>query len=249
MLGGLPIAAWAEDNPPQGTAVANPFASDPTVAAVFREGLAAGHECTASVVQSPGRNLFIGAAHCFSGATVGVHLVPGYHDGQAPYGVWTVTGAYADPSWITSQDPRRDWVFLSVAPQQRNGRSVNVQDITGGNLLLFKFPAGQQVTVPAYPGGAVQQPITCKARSYSYEGYSAFNCDGYVGGTSGAPFLVATPFGPAVVGVIGGLHQGGCVSWTSYSSPLGMNAWEAYLRASFSGMPDVLPEPGPDGCG
>jgi hypothetical protein len=219
---------------PPGTPVAHPTAGDPTIAAVFRDGLAAGHECTASVVRSARRNLLIGAAHCFSGTVRGVQLVPGYSDGHAPYGVWTVTGAYVDREWKSRLNPQRDWVFLTVAPQLRDGRAVQIQDVTGANLPLFSL--------------AEDRPIGCIAVTYRYQGYGAFNCDGYVGGTSGSPWLVSTPLGRAVAGVIGGLHQGGCVNWTSYSAPLGLPAWVGYLRASMGEAPDTLPSPGGDGC-
>ncbi|UQX88478.1 hypothetical protein M6D93_00385 [Jatrophihabitans telluris] len=233
---------------PPGTPVATTFLGDPTVAAVFRDGLAAGHECTASVVRSPSRSVLIGAAHCFSGTAAGVQVVPGYHDGLAPYGVWTVTAAYVDPAWIANQNPQRDWVFLVVAAQKQHGRTVRIQDVVGGNLPLFRIANHQRVTVPAYGGGINDRPITCTVASYRFQGYPAFDCDGYIGGTSGSPWLVRTPAGSAVTGVIGGLHQGGCVTWTSYSSVLGAPAWRGYLRATTNTAPDVLPVAGSDGC-
>lgn len=249
IAGATPLAlAAATDGPPPGTPVASTFLGDPTVAAVFRDGLSAGHECTASVVRSASRSVLIGAAHCFSGTAAGVQVVPGYHDGVAPYGVWTVTRAYVDPGWIADQDPQRDWVFLVVAPQRWHGRTARIQDVVGGNLPLFALRDGQRVTVPAYGAGIDDRPITCTVPSYRFQGFPAFDCDGYIGGTSGSPWLVRTPLGPAVTGVIGGLHQGGCVTWTSYSSVLGNAAWRGYLRASLGARPDVLPDPGSDGC-
>jgi hypothetical protein len=125
---------------------------------------------------------------------------------------------------------------------------TQIQDVTGANLPLFSLADGQQVTVPAYPAGINDTAITCTTSSYHFQGYGAFDCEGYVGGTSGSPWLVSTPLGRAVAGVIGGLHQGGCVSSTSYSAVLGLPAWLAYLRASFGAPADVLPAPGGDGC-
>jgi hypothetical protein len=243
----VPAPARA-DGAPAGIPIAHSFLGDRTVAAVFRDGLSAGHECTASVVASPRRDVLVGAAHCFSGSGQGVQVVPGYHDGFTPYGVWTVTQIYADPAWISRQDPQRDWAFLVVAPQQRGRGVVHIQDVVGGNLPLFSLGNHQRVTVPAYPAGINDRPITCTTRSYRFNGFPAFDCDGYVGGTSGSPWLVSTPMGPAVTAVIGGLHQGGCVSWTSYSSRLGIPAWIAYARAVSDATPDALPVAGSDGC-
>jgi hypothetical protein len=50
------------------------------------------------------------------------------------------------------------------------------------------------------------------------------------------------------VGLIGGLHQGGCSPVTSYSSPLGAPARRAYLRAAAGARGDIVPPAGPDGC-
>ena len=244
----LVSAPAAAGTAPPGTPAAHTVAGDPTVAAVFRGGVAAGHECTASVVRSARRNLLIGAAHCFSGTVRGVQLVPGYQGGLAPYGVWTVTAAYVDREWKSRQNPLRDWVFLVVAPQQRDGTTVQIQDVTGANLPLFALADGQRVTVPGYPAGINDSPITCTTSSYRHQGFGAFDCDGYIGGTSGSPWLVATPLGRAVAGVVGGLHEGGCESWTSYTAPLGLPAWVGYLRASLGEPADTLPSTDGDGC-
>jgi V8-like Glu-specific endopeptidase len=233
---------------PAGTPVAHSFPGDPTVAAVFPNGLAAGHGCSASVVMSVRRDVLIGAAHCFSGTGSGIQVAPGYRDGLAPYGLWTVTKIYVDPGWISQQNPQRDWAFLVVAPQRLGARLVHVQDLVGANWPLFSLRSGQRVRVPAYPAGTNDRPITCETRAYEQDGYPAFDCDGLVGGTSGSPWLVSTPLGPAVSGVIGGLHQGGCVSWTSYSSALGMPAAIGYWRAVTNAKPDVLPIAGSDRC-
>ncbi len=253
LLTGLAIApesaiAAGTSGPPPGTPVAQSTLGDRTVAAVFRNGVGAGHECTASVVESPYDDILVSAAHCFSGTVAGVQVAPGYHDGVAPYGVWTITAAYADPQWIDHGDTRRDWVFLVAAPRVVNGRTVHIEDVVGGNVPWFALRPGQPVSVPAYPAGIDDRQITCATGTYSTNGYPAFDCDGYVGGTSGAPWLVSTRLGHAVGGVIGGLHQGGCVSWTSYTSPMGQAAWRAYLRAAIGAPPDTLPVAGSDGC-
>lgn len=53
---------------------------------------------------------------------------------------------------------------------------------------------------------------------------------------------------PSVVGVIGGLHQGGCFPWTSYSAPFDSATAAVFTRAATGGAADVLPVPGGDGC-
>jgi hypothetical protein len=50
------------------------------------------------------------------------------------------------------------------------------------------------------------------------------------------------------VGLIGGLHQGGCFSFTSYSPPFGLAALLTYARASSGAQADTAPVAGSDGC-
>ena len=44
-------------------------------------------------------------------------FAPGYDSGATPYGVWTTTQAYVDPSWLSRQDPQHDYAILRVAQQ------------------------------------------------------------------------------------------------------------------------------------
>lgn len=245
MVVGAGGAAAADDYP-----TATTVGSVPTVGPLFFDGLANGHDCSASVVASPSRDLVLTAAHCISGTGAGVLFVPGYLDGQQPYGVWTVTGAYVDPSWIAGGDTQHDFAILRVAPQVRGGHVVRLQSVTGANVLSFAPRSGTALTIPAYPGGVNDAPISCAVTSYQFTGYPAFNCHGYVGGTSGSPFLVATGHSRVkkVVGLIGGLHQGGCEEDTSYSSAFGIDVLKLWVRATLRAKPDVLPQAGGDGC-
>ena len=49
-------------------------------------------------------------------------------------------------------------------------------------------------------------------------------------------------------GVIGGLHQGGCYSYTSYSSPFSPVIYGVYARAVLGLRPNDVPAAGSDGC-
>jgi V8-like Glu-specific endopeptidase len=243
-----PAALAAAAAPPPGTATATTFNGTPTVGPLFVSAASTHHFCTASVVHSPRGDVLLTAAHCVAGTGVGYTFAPGFHAGVAPYGRWTVTGAYLDPAWLTSQDPRRDFAFLTVAPKLRDGRPTEIERVTGANILGLHTRRGERVTIPAYPGGADNLPVTCEVPLY-YEGvYPAFNCDPYVGGTSGSPWLVRSGSGHKVVALIGGLHQGGCFSYTSYSPPFGDPVRRAYLRAVHHDVPDVAPVAGSDGC-
>ena len=232
---------------PAGTPAAHPFAGDRTVGPLFPPGSAV-HTCTASVVDSPGRDLLITATHCVTGTADGYTFAPGYHDGAEPYGRWTVVGAYVDPQWTAHRAPELDVAFLKVAPRRVDGHTREIQDVTGGDRLGSAPSPHQEVTVPAYATGHDDSPVTCTA-PVAYRGiYPAFDCDPYVDGTSGSPWLLRTGHGWDVVGVIGGLHQGGCYPWISYSAPFGPAVMRTYDAAVRGDLTAALPPPESDGC-
>lgn len=234
---------------PPGTPWAAPTAASKTVGPLFRNGTSNPHECSASVIASTTRDLILTAAHCIVGNPTGWKFAPGYVNGRTPYGVWTVRGAYLPPGWVHRADPHRDYAILRVEPQVHGGRLVHVQDVTGGNPIVSAPPAGKKVTTVAYNAGLNDQPVACSTTSYRARDYPAFNCHGYVGGSSGGPWLIATgPHTVGVAGVIGGLHQGGCTEFTSYTAPFGDGIQHLLLRAQTGSDTDAAPAPPPDGC-
>ena len=246
-LAGSGVAVAADDpGAPPGTPTATHFAGVPSVGAIFDDGLTNPHSCSASVVLSPRKNLVLTAAHCISGTGAGLQFAPGYVNGTTPYGVWTVQKAWVSPRWVKTQDPHDDYAFLQVAPGKHGSK---LQDVTGGSVLGVAVPSGVSVTDIAYPYGIDDQPITCTNKVSYTDGYPTFNCNGYPGGTSGSPFLLTPKHGPnVVVGLIGGLHQGGCYEWNSFSSPFGVRTYATYLRAVLGLRADVVPAAGSDGC-
>lgn len=75
--------------------------------------------------------------------------------------------------------------------------------------------------------------------------YPAFDCGGFVGGSSGSGWVTR---GHKLVGVIGGLHQGGCLPSTSYSSTFGRDIFKLIARASSGAAGDSVVKAGSDGC-
>jgi hypothetical protein len=198
------------------------------------------HFCSGSVVHSASRDLVLTAAHCVYGTGVGFEFAPGYHDGVSPYGVWTVTRVYVDPAWTRDQDPQHDVALLRVAP--RGGQQI--EDRTAAAVLTRAPAAGMPVTVDGYVAGSGGRPITCTAPVYYTSGFPSFDCAGYADGVSGGPWLT----GAHAVGVVGGLHQGGCTDSTSYSPAFGADTFALLARAQAGGRGDIAPIPGSDGC-
>jgi V8-like Glu-specific endopeptidase len=225
-------AAGAQSLVPTSQTQGVAFAGTPAVGALFAVtsgGGLGGHFCSASVVDSPARDLVVTAAHCVGGSGQ-LAFVPGYDNGQTPYGVWRVTRVVVDQSWISSANPNADVAFLVVTGQD----GAKIQDVTGGERLGIGQPAGQEVRVVGYPQGT-NAPIRCDnlARGFSAT-QLVFDCGGYTDGTSGGPFLEdvnpTTGLG-TVIGVIGGYEQGGDIASVSYAARFGALVADLYKTA------------------
>ncbi|MCW2543218.1 MAG: serine protease [Frankiales bacterium] len=190
------------------------------------------HFCSASVVHSPTKDLVVTAAHCIFGSGATIEFAPLLHDSALPAGVWDVKQIYIDPAWTRSFDPRHDVAFLRVAP--RGGKKL--EDVVPGQPLGAPT-FGQDVTVSGYPMGSRGKPITCTAPLQNVDGYSGISCNGFGDGTSGGPWVQ----NGKVVGVIGGLEQGGCSPDGEYSTPFATAAPALFARAVAGGKGDSVP--------
>jgi V8-like Glu-specific endopeptidase len=224
-------AAAAADGPgPLGvTAVAGRTAVSERVGALFpadrAERLAGGHFCTASVVHSPRRDLIVTAAHCVDDGDDLV-FVPGYRNGEAPYGVWAVRRVFLPDGWTKRRDEDDDVAFAAL--EERDGRDV--EDVVGGNRFVTGSATGATaVTVTGYPD-AREVPVSCTNRPTAHSRtQQRISCPGFGGGTSGSPWVNGDH---EVVGVLGGFHRGGYDPDVSYSVVLGTHAAELYRDAA-----------------
>lgn len=233
--------------PPPAAAVSDPltgspFTGLPQVGAIFAtsDGSPAGHFCTGSVVASPRGNLVVTAAHCVYDASSGTYarsiaFVPGYHDSQAPYGVWALSTIVVDPRWPAASDPDYDVAFLVVQP---DGSGRQVQDVVGGDTLGVNGSATALTRVVGYPS-TTEQPISCTNYTKPLSPTQLeFDCAAFPDGTSGGPFL--TGVDPVsglgtVTGVVGGYQYGGDSADVSYSPYFGDAVENLYARAESVG--------------
>jgi V8-like Glu-specific endopeptidase len=194
------------------------------------------HFCSASVVNSPGGNLVITAAHCMLGRAPGrVAFVPGYSGHGAPYGTWTVRRVITDRHWAHASDPRDDVAFLIVG--RPGDKAARVQSVTGAEGLSLPLPR-QPVVAIGYPDGS-PNPVACANSTRPFgKNQVEFDCAGYYNGTSGGPLLSEinprTGLG-VIVGVIGGYQQGGYTNAVSYTARFGPRIAALYARAAASG--------------
>ena len=206
------------------------------VGALFEHDAGGNHFCTASVVSSPGKDLLITAAHCIhggkgSGYRSDIVFIPGYRDGQEPFGVWTPARLIVAPQWADASDPDFDVGFVVLQPN--DGR--NIEQVLGASRLMTDTGYRYLVHVTGYPDSA-DAPITCvnwTARQSATQ--LRFECGGYTGGTSGSPWV--THFSTrsrtgTIVGVIGGYQQGGDTDAVSYSVRFGAAIVRLYRQAA-----------------
>jgi V8-like Glu-specific endopeptidase len=201
------------------------------VGAIFAHSASGNHFCTASVVNSPRRDLLITAAHCISGGLQqDIVFIPGYRDGTAPYGVWTPSKLFVDPQWASSSDPDYDVGFVVLSPLG----GQNIEAVLGANRLGFDPSYSSLVRVTGYPASA-DAPVTCRNLTGRQSATQLrFDCAGFFGGTSGSPWV--TGFDPVtrtgtIIGVIGGYQEGGDTDAISYSSYFGAGIKQLYQRA------------------
>ncbi|MEV4056045.1 trypsin-like peptidase domain-containing protein [Amycolatopsis sp. NPDC049688] len=198
---GAPVAAPASPAAP--AAPAKPAAS--AVGALFADG---SHFCSASVVHSTAGDLVLTAAHCVKD---GMSFAPGYHDGVAPFGMWTVTSAAVADGWTTSADPDLDFAFLTV---RQPGNSASLESLTGANVLGTNRGFVHRITLTGYPDTS-DSPVVCVGDTTQSDTYQQrVACPGFPDGTSGGPWVT----GGAVIGVIGGFELGGDTPDVSYSA-------------------------------
>lgn len=220
--------------------MAGPVDPDPPVGAIFFGG-GDFHGCTGSVLHSTGGDLVLTAAHCL-GPGIATSFVPGFAHNAAPTDFWTVDVVYLDPRWVAHKDPLADYAIVRVS--RPAGGSVEAQ--AGSALSLGGAPRqGSQIKVIAYPAGVGGMPIGCQAKTgLTDSGYPELPCAGLADGTSGAPWIS----GSSVIGVIGGLHGGGCAENLSYTSPFDEHVAELLARAEAGGPGDVPPSAFEDDC-
>jgi V8-like Glu-specific endopeptidase len=228
----------AQSNPLTGTA----FSGLPQVGALFSyDGSStSSHFCSGSVVASDKGDLVITAAHCVYDSSSGslitdIAFVPGYHDGQQPYGVWPATRIVVAPQWLDDQDPDYDVAFVVV---HQPGSAQRIQDAVGADQLGVDADFAALTQVVGYPSDT-EQPISCTDFTKQFSPTQLeFDCPGYPDGTSGGPFLTdvdaQTGVG-TVVGVIGGYETGGDTSDVSYSVYFGDAVDALFKQAEAAG--------------
>lgn len=241
------------DRPGAGAPVppSRPFDGLPQVGTFFwTDGQNTGRFCGGTVVRSPHRDLVVSAAHCLRSPDPRKRFsfVPRYHDGLKPHGVFPVEAVHIDRRYYDlGTDGGARWDFTVVRVGERADGTA-VEDAVGGfDLRIRPGYRHGDVRLIGYPGNSdatYPKPLTCRSTTHRYTSadpkapgdFLEIACAGYVGGTSGGPFLVRGRGGYAVIGVIGGYHTGGDTPDISYSSYF-TEALRALYRHAVAGDP------------
>ncbi|MEU9110569.1 peptidase [Streptomyces sp. NPDC048483] len=109
--------------------------------------------CSGDAVTSANKSTVITAGHCvkLEGAWhTNWVFVPGYHDGQAPYGKWAADKTLSTPQWTKSEDINYDVGAAVVAPL--GGKKLT--DVVGGQGLAFNSGYNKQMYAFGFPAAA-----------------------------------------------------------------------------------------------
>jgi hypothetical protein len=110
--------------------------------------------CSGTSVEAPNRSVVFTAGHCVNEGGPGHWFnrdwvfVPGYHDGQRPFGVFVAKWLGATAPWIESGSENGD---VGAAVVSRNERGQRLGVAVGGDGIAFGLPPGQTFDVHGYP--------------------------------------------------------------------------------------------------
>ncbi|HET6500458.1 MAG TPA: peptidase [Amycolatopsis sp.] len=150
--------------------------------------------CSGDAVTSGNKSVVITAGHCvkYQGTwhTDWV-FVPGYDNGNAPYGVWTASKTLTTPQWNAGEDLNYDVGAAVVNPL--DGRYLT--DVVGGQGIAFNQSRGQQMYSFGYPAASPYDGtklIYCAGTAFTdfiQSDDNGLRCD-MTGGSSGGPWFL-----------------------------------------------------------
>ncbi|MFK8846323.1 trypsin-like serine peptidase [Streptomyces sp. Ac-502] len=151
--------------------------------------------CSGNAVTSANKSTVLTAGHCvkLNGAWHGDWVfVPGYHDGQAPYGKWAASKTLSTPQWTASENINYDIGAAVVAPV--GGQRLT--DVVGGQGLAFNTGYNKPMYAFGYPAAAPydgSKLVYCSGNTIKDPLFSTdhgLSCN-MTGGSSGGPWFTS----------------------------------------------------------
>ncbi|WP_440581697.1 trypsin-like serine peptidase [Streptomyces djakartensis] len=149
--------------------------------------------CSGNAVTSANKSTVLTAGHCvkLQGAWhTNWVFVPGYHDGQRPYGTWTAARLLSTPQWTASEDINYDIGAAVVAPLD----GTRLTDAVGGQGVAFNTGYGKAMYSFGFPAAAPydgEKFIYCSGttfRDFLLSADHGLTCN-MTGGSSGGPWF------------------------------------------------------------
>ena len=108
--------------------------------------------CSGTSVNAPNLSVVITAGHCVHDAGQWFDrrwvFVPGYHDGERPFGVFPAKWIGTTPKWLVASDENFD---VGAAVVTRNERGQRLAAAVGGDGIAWGLPPSQVFDVHGYP--------------------------------------------------------------------------------------------------
>ncbi|GHJ36654.1 peptidase [Streptomyces sp. TS71-3] len=213
----------ASDNPPtggpDGAPWTTPNALPRTVGRLFFTDHGEDTSCTATLVESANRSTVVTAGHCVNNTNLlgednqwaaNEMFVPGYHDGQAPYGKFVGRTGAVDATWLANDAQHGetydayDQAFVVLNP---DGHGRAPQDVVGAAQKIgFDRPGNVRSTSFGYPRASADP---AREGLPEYTGERLAYCSGQAREYPGSPDWPEPPgqFGPPCI--MGGGSSGG----------------------------------------
>jgi V8-like Glu-specific endopeptidase len=140
--------------------------------------------CSGTVVNAISKRLVVTAGHCVAEAenyATNWMFVPGFRDGDRPFGTWTARRLATTKQWYISEDIRYD---VGMATMRKNGNGRRIQEVVGARGVAFNRPRDQRYHAYGYPAEG------------GFSGNRLFMCDSAYQGADGgfgtpAPMRIA----------------------------------------------------------
>jgi hypothetical protein len=149
--------------------------------------------CSGNAVTSANRSTVMTAGHCvkLDGAWhTNWVFVPGYHNGNDPFGTWTANQTMATAQWVSSENINHDVGAAVVNPL--GGQLLT--DVVGGQGIAFNQSRGLPMYAFGYPAASPydgSQLIYCSGNTFNdfFTTAIGMTCD-MTGGSSGGPWFM-----------------------------------------------------------
>jgi V8-like Glu-specific endopeptidase len=201
-------------------------------------------QCSASTVNSGGKDIVITAGHCVYGSLGGEvpgegwhgnwMFIPDYSNGNAPYGTWTARQLWTLSNYYNTGGSMADeGDDIGAAVMNTNSYGQHIVNVVGGQGIEWNYPYYQYVYDFGYPA---QSPFNGQVLDYCNGGEfnwgwvvpntMGLNCN-FNGGSSGGPWLSSFN---GEWGYINGVNDFGYSSLPNYifAGYFGSNAGNLY---------------------